>query len=480
MIQKAITKYGLAFHLAMLAAIPSSLVAFVSEQTLGGVVLWLSFFAFLWIFIEPSIRPGEHLSIARTRVCSSIVRDPVIWFLLLYAVLAAVRWLNSGMEMVYDPEKVAWRVSEPLMPIFPGSVGKVGFLPFTIAVGAVVLAAGLRHAIGLGARSSFALSGSFIVGMGGFASAVCSCVGMNPFATDALQGFGVVRSPSIGVLFAIWLLVGIGAGVLAEARKWRRGRLFYCIAIGGNVAGLLFFSSPLVAAAYSIVAFFFAVFCLIWLARVSSSGAMVRNLVFLTLGLLLPAFLVMSFSNPEFKKTKIDLLNPEKAWNPNVQNADAILSDVSKRLWLAEPWLGTGLGAYKFKAPFVVRAEEWEVIPPKVERAVNGYWTLISERGNVMCGVMALVISLMLFGWGSRCVKSYMSLRYDEDADAFLFACSPEVWVPLFFLPLLAVQGRFESVYSVDTLFLALTALMALAIASFPHRQKVEKLKEDN
>lgn len=480
MIQKAITKYGLAFHLAILAAIPSSLAPFVSEQALGRVVLWLSLFAALWIFFEPSIRPGEHLSLARMRVCASIVRDPIVWFFWVYILLVGIRWLNAGMEMAYDPEKVAWVVSEPALSIFPGSVDGVGFMSFAVSVGGMVLVAGLRHAVGLGARSSFALTGSFFAGLGGLATAVCACVGIEPFVKDAMQGFGIIRAPAIGSLFGIWLLIGIGAGVLAEARNWKRGRIFFIAAIGGNVAGVIFFSPPLVAAAYLLVAILFAIFCLVWLGRVSSKGAVARIFSFILMGALVPTFLIMAFTSPEFKNAKFKFLDPTVAWDAKTSNANSVLSEVSKRLWLADPWRGAGLGAFKLKVPFIVHKEEWDAIPPNVERSVNGYWTILAERGNVMCALFALGLGLMLWAWCSSGAQAFIAIRRNQDADAFPFACSPEVWLPLLFAPLLAVESVFTSVCSLNTLPLAIVTALALAAASFPRRHVIEVSKEDN
>ena len=84
MFHKLITKYGLATHLALLASLPLVLMPFLSERALGVTILWLSAFSVLWLSLEPSIRSGEHLSTARDRVRSSLVRDPLFWFFSLW------------------------------------------------------------------------------------------------------------------------------------------------------------------------------------------------------------------------------------------------------------------------------------------------------------------------------------------------------------------------------------------------------------
>ena len=483
MIQKAITKYGLALHLAMLAALPSALAPFVSDHALGRTVLWLSFLGALWIFIEPSIRQGEHLSQARVRVLKGIVRDPVTWFFALLVFFTGVRWLNSGIELVYDSEKIAWSLSEPALTIFPASSGDVGFLPFAVSVASMVVAVGLRQAVGLAARVSFGLTGAFLAGLGGWAAAVAACAGWSPFVSDAATGFGVVREPLMGALWGIWFIVSVSAGAQAELRSWKRGRLVLCVASGGNAAGLVFFSPPLVSASYFAVALLFAIYTWFWVGRSGSKGAVARNLVFFLMGVAMAAFLLMSFAPEPVKKAKFEKIDPAVAWRGQEHEMDAALSGIAKRMWLQQPWVGVGLGAFRLKAPFVAQSEDWEVIPSNPVRAINGYWTLLSERGNVMCALIAVGLGLMLWSWGARGVEAFMHLRRNADADVFPFSCPPIVWVPLFFLPLLAVEGLFASVFSVGTLLLAVSAALSLATASFPRRtagDKQDKQKENS
>jgi len=480
MIQKAITKYGLAFHLAVLAVLPSVLAPFVPDHALGRTVLWFSVIGALWIFIEPSMRQGEHLSQARARVCSSFFRDPIVWFFVIFVVLTAIRWLNTGIEMVYDSEKVSWSVAEPSWSIFPASVGAAGFLPFTVAVAATVVVVGLRHAVGLAARVSFGLTSAFIAGIGGWVAAGAACLGIAPFVTDAAAGFGVVREPLMGALWGVWLMVGLCAGAQAEARAWKRGRLVFSLAIGGNVIGILFFSPPLVSAAYFILALLFIVYSWVWLGRASSKGAVARNVVFALLGISMVVLFFMALAPSQVKKAKSSGLDPEVAWRGEEHEADAALSGMAKRMWLLEPWCGVGLGAFRLNAPFVAQSEDWEVVPPNPVRAINGYWTLLAERGNVMCGLLAMGIGLMFWSWASRCFEAFMSLHKDVESDVFPFSCPPVVWAPLIFIPLLAVEGVFAPVFSVRTILLAVVAALALATSSFPRRTSAGKQKEDN
>jgi hypothetical protein len=480
MIQKAITKYGLAFHLAVLAALPSALAPFVPDVALGRMVLWLSVIGALWVFVEPSIRQNEHLSQARSRVWGAFLYDPVFWFFVLLAVMACIRWLNSGVELAYDPEKVVWKVAEPAWSIFPASSGDAGFLPFAVSVACLVLVAGLRHAVGLAARISFALTGAFIAGVGGWAAAIAACAGRMPFVADAASGFGVLREPLMGAVWGVWFLVTVSAGAQAELRGWRRGRIVHCLAAGGNAVGLVFFSQSYVSAAYLAAGLLFAIYSWVWMGRSGSKGAIARDFIFGVLGVALASFLLMAFAPEKVKTSKFTGFDPSVVWRDEIRDADKALSGMARRMWLQEPWCGVGLGGFRLKAPFVAHNEDWEVVPPNPVRAVNGYWTLLAERGNVMCGLFAVGLGLMFWAWGSRCVEAFLHLRKDADSDMFPFSCPPIVWTPILFIPLIAVEGVFASVFSVGTLLLAAMAVLALATASFPRRPSGDKQKENS
>ena len=102
MFPRLITRYGLATHLALLASLPFALFPFLSASRLAEVIFWLSGITFLWLLVEPSMRAGEHLSIARRRVIGSLVRDVAFWFLLLAIAISFVRYLNSGVTTDYS------------------------------------------------------------------------------------------------------------------------------------------------------------------------------------------------------------------------------------------------------------------------------------------------------------------------------------------------------------------------------------------
>ena len=162
--QKLISKYGLAAHLAILAVAPLFLFPFCSEGSIATTVLWLSVLCGVWVIMEPSRRSQEMLHDARSRIAQAIAKDPVFWLTLFLAVVSGVRFFNDGVMMGYDAEKLIWVLTEPASPLLPGSVAGAGYLPFAASIAIIVILQGARHALGKSARISFLFLVPFLAG----------------------------------------------------------------------------------------------------------------------------------------------------------------------------------------------------------------------------------------------------------------------------------------------------------------------------
>ena len=127
MFPRLITRYGLATHLALLASLPFVLFPLLSASKLAEVIFCLSGIAFLWLLVEPSMRAGEHLSVARRRVFGSLVRDVAFWFVLCALAVSFVRYLNSGVATDYVVQqggKVSEAFSNEVRREFPSDPAK--------------------------------------------------------------------------------------------------------------------------------------------------------------------------------------------------------------------------------------------------------------------------------------------------------------------------------------------------------------------
>lgn len=327
MFRKLISKYGLATHLALLAAIPVAITPFLAAQAVALATLWLALFAVVWLFAEPSVRAGERHSDARLRVVSGVLRDPIAWFFFIAVVISFLRWLNGGIKMAYDAETSSWSVAPAVIPFFPGSVGSEGLLPLAVVVAAFVLVCGIRQGLGLNARIWFGFFAATVAGVGGMAAAICAICDIPAFAKAASGGFP--DAPFWGSLFAPWVFFALATGVHAEVRRWGGVRILSCVAVSGCVAALVFFTPPLIAAVYLVVAILFSMFCLVWTGRVSASGAAARCFVFLVFGSAVVVFLMLTLSSDEFRAAKLSALDPAIALTDAWRETSAALS----RLW---------------------------------------------------------------------------------------------------------------------------------------------------
>lgn len=466
MIQRFLTKYGLSAHLALLAALPLALTPFLTAAWLGTVILWLSAFAAVWFFVEPSILPGEHLSQSRGRVRGKIVRDPVFYFFLLVLVAAAVRCLNSGIAMHYDPEQAQWLVKSPPFTTLPASANDAGFLPFTVALGTLIVVMGIRHALGLGARLAFGVIGAMIMGLGGIAVSVCACTGMKPFVVLASSGFD--KGPFWSAFFGTWLILGVASGIAAESRKWTAARLPFCMAIMGNVAGLVFFSPPWVAVGWAVAAILVVVWGLLYLGRAGSMGAVARSLSLIVLGVALPVFLLVSFSPETVSAAKAKGFDSTYVMTEAMRQNGEALSRIARQMWISHPWSGVGMGAYGLHLPFLAEKADWSVMTAHPLFAQNSYWTLLAERGIVGCLLILSGLGLMIWFYVSRLIESFLFLRHNDDADIFVFAVPPIVWTLPIILALIAVEAVWLPDFSLPTILFAIVVPLSLCAASFP------------
>ena len=389
MFPRLITRYGLATHLALLASLPFVLSPFLSAARLAEVVFWLSGIAFLWLLVEPSMRAGEHLSLARRRVLASLLRDVAFWFFLFVLAVLFVRYLNAGVELGYEQDE--WMVREPSNPGLPASAGSAGLLPLAVVMGVSVVVLGIRHGIGLTGRISFGLTASFIMGLGGLAMVVCACLKVPAFMAAAKANFleGPFWGPFIGPGFGVWLTCALAFGAQAEARKWGGARVPFCLAVAGNASGLLFFSPPPISTVFLVVAVLSAIFCLAYLGRSGSMGASARNFVLMLLGFATPFFFISALlpSDIELDGCVRTTGSVTEAVKEPVQNIYAVkaggflaidkdvsaayreispvLSGIAKSVWKKHPWYGAGTGAFRLHVPFLATKEDFRLFQPQ-------------------------------------------------------------------------------------------------------------------
>ena len=477
MFQKLITKYGLATHLALLASLPCALHPFLQGHDLGITILWLSGIAGLWLLVEPSILTGEHLSSARARVRREVVRDPLFWFFLVAAVFAAIRWLNSGVALHYDTEQAVWSVAPAAVDVLPASAGDSGFVPFAVVVGVGVLSLGLLHGLGLMARISFGVVAGFLFGLAGLICAILVCFGYTPLEQLArIGGFlsrpPVAPAPFYGTSYGLALMMSLIAGSQAEARKWSVARPFFCVAVAGNLAGLLFFSPPILEIGCLVVIGLFTAFVFVQQSRSGTLGGVAYSLTMLVFGAALAVCLLLALAPEVVVKAKTEGVNLTVAFPENYRQVSTLLDGISRTMWKQSPWSGVGVGAFNLQAQFLAEKADWELLSPGVSSALNGYWTVLAERGILGCFLLLCMGCLFVFSWVRNLVRAVIFMRTRDDADIFVFACAPMAWVAPVALAVFCAEAYFSPVFSCSVTLFAVVAIVALSAASFPRAPK--------
>jgi hypothetical protein len=468
MFRKFATKYGLASHLGMLVGLPIGLAPFVSSKVLADTTLWLILLAVIWILFEPSIRMGERLSQARARVRKGIFTDLVFWFLLSCVLIAFFRWMNSGISLAYEPMVNKWVVKSPAVEGIPACVEGYGYLPFVFSVALSIFIIGIRHAVGLKARICCGIVAAFFVGLGGIAAAISVCAGWSESLVKAASLANLTDGPFIGSIFGVWLLLSTAFGAQSESCKWGHARLPFYIAIAGNGAGLIFFAPTVVSEYYLLATIVMALFCLVWLSRTGCHGSVPRALVVYLFGLATPVFLLKASGLPELISLKMTDFDPTMSFSEVYVQVKGVLSNVALKMWDSAMWFGKGLGSYKLNLPFLVEQADWSLISAEPQNAVNGYYTLIAERGIVGCMILVALVGVFLWMYLRRYVIAFVHLRHQDDADPMIFSCMPIAWASPIALIMVLVEVAYTSVSANSTFLMTVVAPLVLAAASFP------------
>lgn len=470
MFHQNVSRYGLATHLALAAALPAALAQFVSTDFLALSMLWVSLAAWIWMLFEPSVLAGETVSRARARMIIGVIRDPFAWFLLLSTLFAFVRWMNSDIRLFYDAEKTIWSVKAPSMVIMPGSVDAAGFLPFALAIVISTVVIGVRHALGRNARIWFGVMTGAFSAVGGLASAICVAMGVEAFRNAALATYGC--ESFVGSAFALILPVAIACGIAAEEKGITKARLFFAFAVAGNAVATFVFLPVLMSLSYLLLSAIVAVSALVLCKRCEGAAACARAASMLAFGIVGAASAVMVPSYKDIVQEKMAGLDVEKAFPPALTDRNEILNRISLSMWKDYQWSGVGVGAFKLQVPFYADTEDWQVLPSRPEHPSNGYFAILVERGIVGAIFWAVGFGFLVGAWVTRLLGAVQWHRNQDEVRSW-FLCMPTVvWVGVAVLLGLFADAYFSSGITLTSLPVYGAVAMALAASSFPKMKK--------
>jgi len=477
-VQKAISKYGLAAHLALLAVAPLFLFPFCGEEWTARTLLWLSLLAALWLFIEPSRRQGEMLHDARGRVFVSVVRDPLFWFSLVLVLMALVRWLNGGVKMAYDAENMVWSLRGPVVPFLPGSVSGSGFLPFAVSVAVCVLMQSARHALGKSARSAFVAIASFLAGLASVIAAVSAACGHE--GVLAASRCSTVNASFAGNAFGVYMVASMVAIVVAFERKWKRAVPAIIVAASGCGIGLYMFAPDIVVVAYSAAAVVVFAFSLAYAQFKLGGLVLPKCLAVLFISAAVGSVFFMGLVPESVKEARFAFISEEggKLVPESFLAARDTLSSIAFAVCKDHSWLGSGLGSFPMDIRFNAAEADWSVIAATQMSALNGWWQLLAERG--IAGMIFFLSPLFFLAWTYAVrfvdmVRGAFSSRHYAD---IMFA-HPVCALGPVVVAVTAACGFMDCSFARPEAMMAAAAMFALSGSAFPAARKTTDDESD-
>ena len=399
--QKLISKYALAAHLAILAVAPQ----FFSL----GPVLCLAALAFCWLIFEPSRIGDESLLAARKRVISSIVADPVFWLSVLVLGFCVIRFFNSGIGMAFDAEAGTWLLSQPPFPYLPASASRCGSAELSAAVALMVVLQGCRNAMGRMARAAFMILFSAFTGLGALVNCVLLSSGVESVRIFAVTSF--TNPQFLGVYYAMGLFCAVSGFSNVLHYRWCSSVILIIVAVVSNAAALFVFAPPAVILVFVSAILVFVLYTIVWhyikgshsqgLICFVSMGAFIAGAVALVM-VALPEVVISKKLAPFFG---------EAAFLPeNFKALHSQLSEVSLAVWKKCPWLGAGLGTFADSMKFVASSEFWKIVPPDQASPLSLHWKVLAERGAIGAFIIFSYLTLLLYTffrrWGAA-IKTF-------------------------------------------------------------------------
>lgn len=405
--QKFLSKFSVAFHLALLSVAPLFVYDRFGSDCTATVLLWLSLICGVVMFLEPSRRKGETLSVSRRRVFSSVSKDPVFWIFLVVTLIAAVRCVNDGVALAFDAEEMKWSISGPGIGYLPGSVAGTGYLPFSVSVASMVVILGCSHALGRAARIQYLVFSCIF-------AAVIAIVKLAALASGeswavAAGNAALTDSSYSGTGFGVFMLAGTAAFAGIFELRWNRLLLLLSISIGSCMAGLFVFSPMHVLLLFVVGLLLAVIFSVFYAGRYCDKSIVFRLLSGIVMALFIPVICVLWMSSNEIVASRVApfaaienfRLFPENYWRVR-----DVCSSVAMKVWNKEHWLGGGLGSFALDIQFYATPAERIVLKEGHRTAVNGWLQILAESGLV--GMLSILLAAcgVLFSFCRRLISS--------------------------------------------------------------------------
>lgn len=393
--QKLISKYGLAAHLALLAVAPLIVFPYLPIAESGKVILWLSLLAVVWFLNAPSRIANERsTSEARRRISAALKTDALFWLLLAITIVSGIRALNNGITLAYDAENYLWYMTEPGISIFPASSEAAGFPAFVTTLLSLVVYSISKHALGKSARIAFCYSIGMFAALAALVSIFELATGNESIVNAALCS---IENPAFyGIGFGIvFLLLSATIPAIYE-RKWTVVLVSMPFVIAGVGSAMMIFSPAYMSLSFLALALIVVAYGIFWSFKNLGKAKSLKLLVVFGSGLAFALVLVYATSFTlvldKFSNLSTTILTKGEA------DISACLSAICMKVWKTELWLGTGLGTFAQELRFNAQDYDWSLISVTQALPINAWAYLLLERGII--GLLLIAFPIAFFAWG--------------------------------------------------------------------------------
>ncbi|MDD4102209.1 MAG: hypothetical protein PHU80_06200 [Kiritimatiellae bacterium] len=465
MIQKFLTKYGLAVHVACACAFPILLL--VRPVTEGMLpLLWLSLLVFEFMFMLPAVRSGETLADARFRVSRKLLWDPLFYVGATLILFVAVQWLNSGCHLVYRTDADVWQMSKPAVSWLPfGVESHAAMNRMSVVIACWVVAMALRDAMSKASKRLLLQSMSLASGFFAVFAVLRAVAEASPFI-----GLARGEGPAfIGAFCGFWLMVSMGVFADAFTRAQRSAILLFLVGVAGNLAGMIYFANVLTASVYSALAVIIVFYWIIYLAphvsrhsqlKLFMASALVAATAVLVLGYLWP-------ENPVMFRIKAAL--PFDEYVANLLASKAVRSQAAVAIWEDYPWVGVGADGFRHFVGLVINPKDWQLIAENKAYVYNDWLQYLCEYGVLGCGLL-LASAVMLVV--PICYRARIALLFgthdENDGRIYLLRISPIVFCGVLALLMCLLESFISNPLQSPAFLLSWVCVMASLSAFLP------------
>ena len=318
----------------------------------------------------------------------------------------ALRWMNSGVKLYFDSEKVSWLLSKPSIPVLPGSVEGTGFLPFAVTLQLFVLMSAARNALGKSARTVALFLVSFFAGIAAVVIALMASKGNQPALASVVHGW---NNPSFwGSAFGLAMLSGLAALSGMLERGWNIMLVPYAVFAGLPAVGLVLFAPAPIVWIYLGAGIVYALATMISIFPLLGGKCVLKYFAGFVCAATI-AGVALVFATPEGAFE--EFLQPFKTWKlfpEGFFEMRARLTAVAREAWISADWTGTGIGSFPVNARFSATPSDWAVWGLNAPSGVaNGWLFILSERGLVGMAAIGAVAGFLAFTFLKRLVLSF-------------------------------------------------------------------------